>query len=219
MSERKIDDNDYNQLRDKILEVLGNGFGNRGYGQVIKSQRAVEGALITSNQWNEISEDLSNTVVHQTGSFPSLAVFDNEKLITLSDYNQLVQLADNLLTNRFQVGAGRTIVSIEQSRSSTQEWSNRAEAELTVTFNSSNEARYFFNSGGKIRFVSSRSGGTNSLQNSAWSNLLNAVGNLDFESQSIPEKVGYYGLTNSYQILYQRNLSTPYSSNYYRVVF
>lgn len=216
MSEQRIDDNDYNRLRDKIDSILGNGNSNRGYGQVVKSFRAAEGALITSSQWNTLSEDLSNVVVHQTGSFPTLPIFNDTKLISLADYNQLSSLSDTLDSNRFSVGTGRTVISTKASKNITQPWTIRAQSILTVTFNTSNEARYFFNSGGKIRFSSSRFGGTNSPQNSAWTNLLNFVGNLDFSGQA-NNLIGYFDVTDNYQIWYQQNLSTPYSSNYFRI--
>lgn len=216
MSERNIDDNDYNQLRNKIANVFGNGYTNRGYGQKLNSSRAIEGSLIRSDQWNAVADDLANTVIHQTGSFPTLPVFDNSRSINLTDLNNLNLLADTLDSNRFSVGAGRNIITTVARRTNTQPWAIRAQTLLTITFETSNDARYFFNSGGKIRFSSSRSGGTNTPQNSAWSVLLNSVGTLDFTGQS-GVLLGFYDLTDSYQIWFQQNLSTPYSSNYFRI--
>lgn len=216
MSDRKIDDRDYNELRTRIENILGNGRANSGYGQGLKSFRAEEGALISSEQWNSLSEDLSNTVIHQTGSFPEIPVFSTNRLITLADFDLLMSLTSVLDTNKFSVGTGRSQVKVIESKSTTQPWTVRAQTNLTVTFSTGDEARYFFNSGGKIRLTSSRSGGNTSQQNSAWSNLLESVGVLDFVANP-NTGIGFYNLTNEYQTWFQRNVSTPYSLNYFRV--
>lgn len=217
MSEpRKVDDSDYNRLRNTVTKILGVGNSNRGYGQTLNSFDAEQGSLITAQQWNSLSADISNTVIHQTGSFPTLPTYSNTRSITLTDYNQLESLVNLLDTNRFNVGVGRTVVTPVASKSSNQPWAIRATAVLTVTFPTSNDARHFFNSGGKIRFASSRSGGTNSPQNNVWTSMLASVGNLEFTGNST-ELMNYFDLTDNYQIWFQRNSSTPYSSNYYRI--
>lgn len=217
MSEpRKVDDNDYNRLHNTVNSILGVGNSNRGYGQQLDSQPAEQGSLITATQWNRLSNDISDTVIHQTGAFPTLPTYSKNRSITLADVDQLESLVTVLDTNRFNVGTGRTEVTTVASKSSNQTWTTRATAVLTVTFSNSNQARYFFNSGGKIRFSSSRSGGTSSLQNSAWTSMLAAIGNLEFTGNS-SQLLNYYNLTNGYQIWFQQNTSTPYSSNYFRI--
>ncbi len=211
MTERKVDDNDYNQLRNNIVTLLGTGNANRGYGQTVKSFRAEEGSRITAQQWSDLAEDLSNVIVHQTGSFPNIPQISDANIIDLDDYNALLASSSTLDTNRYDVAISRTVISSKGAISTTQPWTQRAQTNLRVTFESSNDARYFFNSGGKIRFIASRTGGTNSPQNGAWTNILNSVGNLDFNYTN------YYNLTNNYQVWFQQNISTPYSANYYRI--
>lgn len=211
MTERQVDDNDYNQLRNPIVTILGVGNANRGYGQVVKSSQAEQGSTITAEQWQSLAEDLSNVVVHQTGSFPNIPILDQDSIIDLDDYNSLVSSAGLLDQNRFNVAVSRTVITSKGLVATTQPWALRAQTNLTVTFESSNNARYFFNSGGQIRLSSSRTGGGNSPQNGAWTNLLNSIGNINFDRES------YYNLTNNYQLWFQQNLSTPYSSNFFRV--
>lgn len=213
MTERKVDDNDYNQLRNPIVTILGIGSANRGYGQVVKSSQAEEGSTITAEQWQNLAEDLSNVVVHQTGSFPNIPALTQDSIIDLDDYNSLVASSNLLDQNRFNVAVSRTVISSKGSVSTNQPWALRAQTNLTVTFESSNNARYFFNSGGQIRLSSSRTGGSNSPQNAAWTNLLSSVGNINFSRES------YYNLTNNYQLWYQQTLTTSYaySSNFFRI--
>jgi hypothetical protein len=85
-----------------------------------------------------------------------------------------------------------------------------------VTFGDANQGRYFFNSGGKIRFTSSLVGAAVSPQITAWVNFLNSVGTQGFGADTDP-LVNYYTLTNSYQIYYQNFLSSSYSANSYRL--
>jgi len=216
MSERSVDENDYNQLRTKIANILGNGFSDRGYGQTLVSLEAQEGSVISINQWKELTEDLSNTLIHQTGSIPSVPNFDSNTTITLSDLNQIETLVNTLDSNRFFIGTGRSVISAKAVKSISIPWSQRAQAILTITFETSDRARHFFNSGGLIRFSSSRSGGTDTPQNGAWTNILNSAASVDFKAYN-SLFAGFYNLNNQYKTVYQKNLSTPYSSNYYRI--
>jgi hypothetical protein len=86
-----------------------------------------------------------------------------------------------------------------------------------VTFATANDARYFFNSGGKIRFTSSRTGGTTSPQNTQWTNLLNTTaGTINFGAQT-PATVNFYTLTTAYQQWYTVSASSPYAANFYNL--
>ena len=77
-------------------------------------------------------------------------------------------------------------------------------------------ARYFFNSGGKIRFFSERTGGTASGQNTSWTSLLSSVGTVEFGA-NIPVIENFYTLTNAYQTIYQLGSTPYYSSNYFKI--
>jgi hypothetical protein len=83
--------------------------------------------------------------------------------------------------------------------------------ELTITFANSNDARYFFNSGGKVRITPTLTGGNGTAQVNAWTNFLTSVDTQSFGASNV--LTNYYTLTNSYQTYYQNSLSTPYSAN------
>jgi hypothetical protein len=84
-----------------------------------------------------------------------------------------------------------------------------------VTFATADQARYFFNSGSKIRSTSSRTGGTASPQNSSWSNILDTAGTVAFGGNTAV--LNFYNLTNSYQTFFNLTSSAPYSANQYRI--
>jgi len=83
--------------------------------------------------------------------------------------------------------------------------------EVTIPFANSNDARYFFNSGGKVRITPTLTGGNGTAQVNAWTNFLTSVGTQSFGAANVLSN--YYTLTNSYQTYYQNSLSTPYSAN------
>jgi hypothetical protein len=114
--------------------------------------------------------------------------------------------------------SNRSIITAVDLTSRTGSWSVRAEASLTVTFDNADEARWFFNSGGKIRFLSNRVGGAATQQNGAWTGLLNSVGTVDFGG-NVPAFMNFYTLTDQNQFV---NQSSPtgafaYSGNFYAI--
>lgn len=212
----QIQDTDFNSLQDRVQNLLGTGTGSRGYGQTVVSADVFNGNIITRDQWNAVRDDILSVRVHQDGNSPVIASITKGSPINyaiISNYDSLLNVAD---ANRFNIGAGQSSVSSKTTQSVTATWTTQAQATLTVTFSNSNQARYFFNSGGKIRISSSRSGGSSTSQNNAWTNFLSTIGVISFGAAT-GEFVNYYDLTNSYQTYYQTNLSTPYSSNYYQL--
>jgi hypothetical protein len=100
-------------------------------------------------------------------------------------------------------------------------WSNEINAILTVSFANSNQARWFFNSGGEVRIQSSRTGGRSDAQNNAWSAALVSAGVQPFGAV-IPNTGfspmngrNFYRLTNVFQEFYRFTDSSPYTANRY----
>ena len=93
---------------------------------------------------------------------------------------------------------------------------------FTIDFGTPNNARYFFNSGGSIRFNASRTGGTSTSQNQAWANLLSSMGTISFNYNSTKSStnagtgssIGFYQLTSTMQQVYTRTGSGAYVSAY-----
>lgn len=213
---RDIDDLDFNSLRSKIIETIGPGTGSFGYGQEIKSSPVFEGNLITKSQWDGLRYDLINILLHQTGVTPNIIEIARGQQVRLSDplqaYDGLIESARN---SRFSLASSQSTSTLIANKTLTTRWNTYAYTNVRITFSSGDEARYFFNSGGKIRFSSSRSGGSVTAQNGAWTNVLNNAGVIEFSA--ISSGVNFYQLTNSYQTLFETALTTPYSSNLFRI--
>lgn len=217
---------DYNSIRNKVISLLGPGTGQRGYGQTIVSSSVSAGNEITKAQWDALRVDILNIFLHQTGQYPAIVTLDPLAVIGYgpghpnTNYDSLTETA---ILGKFNIGPGQSTLVVPTitgqtsagTISRTGAWSSQSRCTLTVTFNNANDARYFFNTGGKIRFSSSRSGGAGTQQNASWTNLLNTtVGTFSFGANT-PEIVNYYSLTQSYQQVYQAAASSSYANNSY----
>jgi hypothetical protein len=227
-----IEASDYNTIRAKIAEVMGVGSASYGYGQNLISD-TVEYApyasipsetlqqkakrQITKAQWDALRFDLINARVHQLDAVPGLIEISTTDFITsgggpASQYNSM---AEQARTDKFLLAPGQSTITSPTSQTRSTAWANSVSCTLTVTFTTADQARYFWNSGGRIRFASSRTGGTNVAQNTAWTNLLDAAGAADFSAAS--STLSVYGLTTSYQTWKTSSSSSPYSNNNYRI--
>ena len=106
--------------------------------------------------------------------------------------------------NRFSP-ASRTS-STGDSAQRTTAWTTSLEVEKTFTWANEGLLRAFFNGGGRIGMSASRSGGTSSSQNTDWTNLLSAMGDvyIDYQtaggSSGTNEGKGAYELGTSYHL-------------------
>jgi hypothetical protein len=206
-------------IQNKAESLLGSGAGTRGYNQTVVSSDVFTGNQITRSQWDLLKTDIVNILYHQNGELPSIITVNSGDVIQFgaghpnNNYDTLIETAT---INRFRVAANQSVVTSRGSATYTSAWSSSAQFTLTVTFSTADQGRYFFNSGGKIRFTTSLSGGTETSQYNAWFNFLNSAGIRSFGADTDPT-VNYYTLTNSFQTYYQNSLSTPYSANNYRL--
>jgi hypothetical protein len=214
-----IDDLDYTAIRNKIIRVIGTGDGNRGYGQAIKSVSVSEGQIITKAQWDSLRWDIYNALFHQTGNTPALIEVAANSVIRYGASNPNTQYdtqSNTADTNRFDLGIGQFSTEAGTSTSRSASWASQVSTTVTVTFSTAEQARFFFNSGGKIRFSSSRTGGASTDQNASWASLLSSVGTQAFAA--VTPTVNFYTLTSSYQTWYSSSpLSSPYSGNTFTI--
>jgi hypothetical protein len=209
----------YVAIQDKAQSILGSGIGSRGYGQTVSSSDVFTGNIITKEQWDLLRYDIVNIRVHQDGLPPSIITINVGDPIgygAASPNTNYDALLDTAIANRFNVASNQSIVSAGPTRSYSSAWGTSAQSTLTATFSTADEARYFFNSGGKIRITSVLAGSSNTSQNNAWFDFLNSAGTQSFGAAT-NEFVNFYTLTNSYQIYYQGSLTTPYSANNYKL--
>jgi hypothetical protein len=67
----KIRTVDYNDIRNQVINILGTGSGNSGYGQSVRSSAVTDATRVSVNEWGNLYYDILNCYVHQTGSAPA----------------------------------------------------------------------------------------------------------------------------------------------------
>ena len=66
----KIRQADYNDIRNKVINVLGTGSGNSGYGQTVQSTAVAEGFKVSRTDWGKLRWDIINAYRHIFGVDP-----------------------------------------------------------------------------------------------------------------------------------------------------
>jgi hypothetical protein len=209
---------DYNSIRTKIENVMAIGTGNIGYGQSTFSSLVAAGNSVSKIQWDALRYDIYNAILHQTGSAPSIvsvAIGDVIRYGASHPNFQYNTLADQATANRFDLGTGQFVTEAIDTTSFTSSWYQSVSSTTSITFATAEQARFFFNAGGKIRFASSRTGGNGEAQNSAWSNLLSTAGTQSFAGGL--SGINFFSLTSSYQTFAEVTGSSAYSNNKWRL--
>jgi hypothetical protein len=210
----------YVAIQDKAESLLGAGSTTKGYGQTVQSADVFVGNIITKAQWDLLRFDVINIKMHQDGVMPAVVQVATGDAIGFgpgspnTNYDILLEQA---IVNKFVLADNQSIVTAKATETYSPPWSTQAQTTLTCVFADATTARYFFNSGGKIRITSTLAAtGTPTAQVNAWVNFLASVGTRSFGAATDPT-VNYYTLTNVYQTFYQSSLSNPYSANNYRL--
>jgi len=195
------------------FNVMGTGSATRGYGQTTFGATKNVGDTITANDFNNIRYDLLNASAHQNGSAAALSLAGNVTgdIINSTDPNAFIPYASTIDSDRFNCHSSRKSTASAGSNSRTSSWVSQVSAIYTLNFNNANEARYFWNGGGRIRFASSRTGGAATAQNTSWSSLLSSAGTQEFGGSAV------YGWGTGDSSLYSIFSSAPYASNTYNI--
>ena len=161
---------DYNNVQSATEFLLGIGLADSGYGQTISSTQVTSNQVVSVSQWNNLRSDLLKIRQHQTGVDESgnLTVPTNSSLITNEFVNQYKAFATTATTNRLVIastqGTEEDLYNPSLSTRTTA-WNGVLTHTVTIIFSSANQARFYFNAGGQIRFSASRTGGSSNNKN------------------------------------------------------
>ena len=173
----------------------------------------------TSNPWGRNIWTLNTS---QTLSARSLTA---ENSTTTHPIIQYDTFANTIVANRFNVGAGQSFTTTKGAVSETwpgtygDSWNTTIRSTIRVQFTSAANARHFFNSGGEIRFNSSRTGSTARAQDLAWTTLLTTAATKAFGGNKPTTGLGalnggnFYRLTSTFQEWTFTSFSSPYTAN------
>jgi len=235
-----IRESDYNNIRNKIVNVIGTGAAESGWGQTLVSSAVATGNPVTINEWGKLRYDIINAYKHIYGTTPTTVQPAEGNTVRYSNtfvpntttdapvtqYNTYV---DTIVTNRFTVHSSQASTFSYPATSATwpgalgSYWTSKIQATVTASWPTAEAARKFFNAGGEIRFSSARTGGSSTSQCVAWTNLLTAAGTRAFggnkpnASFGVMDGQNYFRLTSTHQVWSSNFSSSPYGTNNFRI--
>jgi len=210
---------DYNTFANNVNAVIGTGSGAKGYG-LSEITTLSAGATITAAQWNSLLSGLQKAANHQgtTLTNASNTVTTGGNILPLSNLAADITLIDTNADTADSSNLSTGQAGITSQR--TDSWSGTITHTFTVNFGSQNAARFFFNSGGKIHMAFTRTGGSSTDQNTAWTNLFSGLGTVTMNATDTTKSGGSYGTntTVGYRDLTTSNqtiMSAPIGSGDY----
>lgn len=232
---QKIDKDDFNAIQEDIERILGIGSGNFGYGQSVLSSPVTVSDTVTINEYAALRYDIINAYRHLNNSAP--ADVDDQQLGSTIKYNLVdapinywASVVNSIELNRLApavVGQRRTVNhgTVQETWPGPygSEWTDALYATITVEFTNSEQARYFFNSGGSIDITSSRTGGSSTTQNTSWASLLSTAGTRSFGGNFPGTGVNpnngsnYFRMSNIRQTWSSVTASSPYALNSWKI--
>jgi hypothetical protein len=223
---------DYNTIQSNVNSILGIGSGDYGYGQTVTSSQVARTNRITVAQWNALRTDLLKARNHQTSVDESgaLSIASTTTRIREADRLAYSTFSNLITTNRLVTPpSSQASLTTLQTVTRTAPWATTISHEVTITFASEDNSRFFFNSGSSIKFSSSMTGysaGVSLLVNQSWATLLANMGIISFNAYSTTssgtgtsQAIGFYNLTTTNQLVFTKlvEAGNQYTPNQYQL--
>ena len=217
-------DDHYNDFATSVNAIWGTGSGDAGYGETSTVSAVSAGATITAAQWTTLLARMNSMASHQGSSIT--AISNPSAGDTINAYTALSTNIGTITTNRLNVAARQAVANTNRDNT------NTFTGTLTFTHKwawaSTNQARYFFNAGGRLSISGSQTGHGSDSKGNEWANLLTAAGTYQVTAQTggksggsgtpdtnLTTTAGYYDLTSSYLTVFKQFEDTgPYTTNY-----
>ena len=183
--------NEYNTVRNTVVNVLGTGAGTKGYGSPISSYTVAVGNFIGSAEFTALTSDINACYRHITNANASLAPVVANGIITWANFLSYQQAAtfidNNSDTNGGAVSTPSNSVTLPAG------WGNASGNEVatmngTLTFASAGAMRFFFNQANSIRMTGSGVGGSD-IKGPMFSTLAGSI-NLNFNQANYRTSTG-----------------------------
>lgn len=230
---------EYNNLYNSMINILGNGSIDRGYGQTANSvvSSVAAGDKITRAHWANLRIDILRIAGHQgisennswslgnLTSIPQLPIITSTTRISANVVNIFTNAVTVLsdVSNIFKLAVGQYSDESLISSTRSSSWNGTITHYFTCNFSTANNARYFFNSGGRIRITPNFSPSSSTSINVDWLSLIGnnttanpGVGTVSFghtnttrfsptSSEAEVSSIGLYDLTNSPTQIFTRS--------------
>jgi hypothetical protein len=179
-----------------INTILGVGDDERGYGQSGALGSVTVGETVQATSWASLLTKNTLLANHQGTTITSITNPTSGN--TISAYAALSANVTATFNGKLNAAGSGSDSSV--SSATTTSWNTSSTLSKTFTFASRNQLRYFFNAGGMIRLSWSRTGGTASSQNTAWTDTLTAAGTIVLTSDGASKTIAGVAYTGTTKI-------------------
>jgi hypothetical protein len=213
-----------------INHIFGVGDGAYGMGQTELSDLAVAGEDVTATKWNSLFTAMDAVAGQTNTSVGSTAARTAGDLVAVkaSLENDLANLATAVAGGSVNASTGITAGSTDVTNTASTVYDQSHVSECSFTFDGGDEARWFFNSGGRLRVVITNTSTGTTAKDSLLDGLISQTGTFDLRATTSTItgtpvdsttgsdlSIGYYDLTTSYQTIHTITESTStYSATY-----
>ena len=161
----------------------GTGATVYGLGQTVIGTVSA-GGTINAAQWNSLFTGLTNIANHTNDSMTTRSSVSAGDDIDIASNvaTDLATLAASVAGGSVNATALTTSSVLQTVTSSAEGWNASATQEVSITFANANNARFFFNGGGKMRVIVSIVAAATSDKDTAYANLGASLGNFDINS-------------------------------------
>lgn len=221
---------DYNGFVASVNAVWGVGSGDSGYGQSTTLSTVVTGNTVTATQWATLIQRIDSAKNHQNTLAPGSGIAQPTAGTVITHLATLSTQIANITTNRLLNagdGNGTNIASGTIQLTNNVNWTTVRTQEISLTWSSYNQMRYFFNTGGYVDATVANSAFSGNTKSTDWDALATAFGTLRLKAQSAQKvggsgtlstdqsALGFYDLTDVHQTFFEQfQTVAAYNTNY-----
>ena len=216
----------YNELRNKIVQILGTGSTDYGYGQATTSSTVAGGSttLVSATHMAQLRADIVKAYVHITSTAFTLEVPDAateliQATASGTDYNSthnaFIEAINYCDTNRMTANPTQmTLLNNVGAATAGADWNGTVTTTHRLTFSNGDHERWFFNAGGEVRFHAAHDNNSTSKANDWQQFLTNKVNGITFSFTEYWQ----HKLASATTFLQQNpDGATVYQDNYHNV--
>ena len=228
-----IEATDYNGFVASVNAIWGTGSSDSGYGQTTTlSTVTAASSTVTATQWSDLIARINSLRNHQTAGAPGSGITQPSTGNTITYLSTLSTQISTATSNKLLNAGDGTAASGGSgtaSASNATGWTTTRSLEISYTFLSANQMRYFFNTGGFFDYNATSSVLVGNTKSTDWDALTDAFGTTRIRSQSSSKEggsgtlntnntnAGFYDLTTSNTAVMRQYSTTAaggYTSNY-----
>ena len=181
-----------------------------GWGNAAAVNNHAVGDIIEAVDINQLI-NRTNIMMQHVGSNTRYTIVPVGTIIYASGLNNLETTLDNeMFANDQHLTVDDASVIAGPTFTRTANWTTQLEGIFSYTFSSYNEARYFFNSGGEVRWSLNATGNTSNDGYLSWRSVFNRLGTLRMNHNNtlqsgtggISNAKGFYHLTTDWQNIF-----------------